>query len=97
VASILATRFSLGQGGVVVCNPIPEGAALDAHVVDDIVAEALARAASEGVRGKALTPYLLAELERRSGGATLRANRSLAVANARLGAEVAAAYAAITA
>ena len=47
-----------------------------------------------GVRGPALTPFLLARLAELSDGATLRANRALVVANARLAARVAAALAA---
>jgi len=93
-AAILRARWALGQGGVLLCNPIPAEAALDPELVDGVIASSLAQAAKEGVRGKALTPYLLADLERKSGGATLRANRALAIANARLAAEVAVALAA---
>ena len=39
-----------------------------------------------------MTPFVLARLHERSGGRTLRANRDLVVANARLAAEVAVAY-----
>jgi pseudouridine-5'-phosphate glycosidase len=93
VAAVLDVRFQLRQGGVLVCNPIPEGAALEPAFVEGIIAESLAQAARDGVRGKALTPYLLADLERKSGGATVKANRALALANARLAAEIAVAYA----
>jgi pseudouridine-5'-phosphate glycosidase len=89
VARVLDARWRLGQGGVLVCNPIPADAALDPAFVDEIIAASLAQAAKDGVRGKALTPYLLADLERKSGGATVRANRALAIANAKLGAEIA--------
>ncbi len=92
VAAVLDARWRLGQGGVLVCNPIPAEAALDPAFVDEIIAASLAQAERDGVRGKALTPYLLADLERKSGGATVRANRALVLANARLAAEVAAAY-----
>ncbi len=51
------------------------------------------QAAEKGVRGPALTPFLLARLAELSNGATLRANRALVVANARLAAQVAAALA----
>jgi pseudouridine-5'-phosphate glycosidase len=94
VAAVLRARWRLGQGGVLVANPIPPEAALDPAFIDGIVAASLAQADREGVRGKALTPYLLADLERKSGGATVRANRALALANARLAAEVAVAFAA---
>ena len=94
VAQIMAARWALGQGGMLVCNPIPPEAALDPAFVDGIIAASLAQADRDGVRGKALTPYLLADLERKSGGATVRANRALALANAALGAEIAVAFAA---
>jgi pseudouridine-5'-phosphate glycosidase len=93
VAAVIEARFQLGQGGILVCNPIPAEAALDPGTVDQMIAESLSRATTEGVRGKALTPYLLADLERKSGGATLRANRALAMSNARLAAEIAVEYA----
>jgi pseudouridine-5'-phosphate glycosidase len=92
-ARVLDQRFRLGLRGVLVCNPIPAEAALDPKFVEEIIADSLARASAQGIRGKALTPYLLADLERKSGGATVRANRALALANARLGAEIAVALA----
>src|SRR5262249_18291285 len=94
VAQVLGARWRLGQGGVLVCNPIPPEAALDPAFVDEIVAASLAQAERDGVRGKALTPYLLADLERKSGGKTVAANRALALATARLAAEIAVAFAA---
>jgi pseudouridine-5'-phosphate glycosidase len=91
-AAVLAERWRLGQRGVLVGNPIPAAAALDAALVEEIITASLGRAAAAGIRGKALTPYLLADLERQSGGATVRANRALALANARLAAEIAVAF-----
>ena len=59
----------------------------------DAFAAALARAErlahAAGVRGPARTPFLLARLAEITEGATLRANRALIVANARLAARVA--------
>src|SRR5262249_61405816 len=43
VAAVIHARFELGQGGVLVCNPIPEEAALDPKLVEDVVARALER------------------------------------------------------
>ena len=42
--------------------------------------------------GPAVTPFVLGRLHERSGGRTLRVNRELVIANARLAAEVAVAY-----
>jgi pseudouridylate synthase len=91
-AAVLAARWSLGQGGALLCNPIPIEAALDQKFVDEIVGESLKAAEKAGIRGKALTPYLLADLERKSGGKTVIANRALALANAHLAAQIAVEY-----
>ena len=45
--------------------------------------------------GQAVTPFVLARLHERSGGRTREVNRALVVANARLAAEVAVAFAAL--
>ena len=79
----------LHQGGVLVCNPIPDDAALDRATIDAAIDEALAAADGEGVTGKRLTPYLLARLARVTGGAAVAANRALAANNARVGAALA--------
>ena len=83
----------LSQGGVLVCNPIPADAALDAAMIEREIAEALAAADADGVSGKRLTPYLLARLARVTGGAAVIANRALAKNNATVGAALAVALA----
>jgi pseudouridine-5'-phosphate glycosidase len=93
VAAILRARWALGQGGVLVANPIPAAAALDRTTIDAAIADALAAADADRIRGKALTPFLLAQLARATGGASIRANRALALNNAGLGAEIAVALA----
>jgi pseudouridine-5'-phosphate glycosidase len=94
-AHVLAARWALGQGGVLVANPIPESDALDPRTVAAAIDAALASAASGGVSGKALTPFLLQELSKVTSGASVRANRALALCNARVGAEIASAFARI--
>lgn len=88
VADLLAAHWGLDGGGVVVAQPLPAEDAL----ADDELARALDRAERQavaaGVRGKALTPFLLARLAEATDGRTLRANQKLIVANARLAAEV---------
>ena len=54
---------------------------------------ALAAADERGLTGPAVTPFVLSFLHEASDGRTLRANRELVLANARLAAEVAVAYA----
>jgi len=79
----------LGGGGVLVCNPIPAPAALDVATVDAAIEAALSEAEAKRVTGKQLTPHLLARLAEVTGGASIRANRALAVNDADLAAELA--------
>jgi pseudouridine-5'-phosphate glycosidase len=54
----------------------------------------LAAAREHGVRGKDVTPFLLDFFHRETDGASLTANVTLVLNNARVAAEIAAAYAA---
>jgi len=89
LARILAAHWALGQGGVLVANPIPVEAALPAVQIESAIESAVAAAARDGIVGKALTPFLLAEWARATAGASIRANRALALNNVRLGAALA--------
>jgi pseudouridine-5'-phosphate glycosidase len=90
VAAIFRASRSLGRpGAVLVVQPPPEDVALSRESVDAVVAAAVERAARDGVRGGALTPYLLAEMDRETGGRSLGANIVLLRENAALAAEIA--------
>ncbi len=90
LAPILRAHWhDLDGGGVLVCNPIPADAAID---LDAPIARALDDASAAGITGKRLTPYLLARLAEVTGGASIRANRALALNNAKVAAELAVAY-----
>jgi pseudouridine-5'-phosphate glycosidase len=69
---------------------------MNAAEVAEAVRDCEDAAARDGVRGKALTPYLLSRLAERTEGASLRANLALLESNARLAAEVAVAAARAT-
>lgn len=89
-AAVLRARRALGlPGAVVVANPIPPDDALDEGEFNGWLARAEADLAAEGVKGKAVTPFLLARLHALSGGRTVAANRALVMNNARLGAAIA--------
>jgi pseudouridine-5'-phosphate glycosidase len=85
----------LGQGGVLVCNPIPATAEIPAEVIEPVIAAALADAALRAVTGKALTPFLLARIAEATAGASVRANRALAAHDAAVAARLAVALAAL--
>lgn len=93
-ASVVAKHGEIGApGAILLCVPIPAESALDPAEVDAVIGEALAEASSEGIRGKAITPYLLKRVAERSGGASLEANVALLRNNVRVASEVAVARA----
>lgn len=92
-AAIVAAQASLDLGGMVIGVPVPPEEALEAAEVEDWVAEAVAGAANEGVRGKSITPFLLKRLSELSDGKTLSANIALLENNASVAGEIAAALA----
>ena len=89
-AHIAAAHWRLGACGLLLTNPPPESIE-----VSDLIEEAVAEAARQGVSGQAVTPFVLARLHELSGGRTREVNRSLAIANARLAGEVSVAFAAL--
>ena len=94
-AAMMQAHWDLGlTSGVLIANPPPTETALDRAQVDGFIDQALAAAAAAGIQGKDITPYLLSDLARRSGGQTLTANIALLLHNARLAAAIAVAYAA---
>jgi pseudouridylate synthase len=98
VADVLRARRRLGTDGygLVLANPIASGDEMDPALHDRVLAAGLAAAEATGVRGKDVTPFLLDFFHRETRGASLAANVALVLSNARLAAEVAAAYAAVT-
>ncbi len=93
IAHILTTRDALGlTGGEIVANPIPEAFAMDKAEVDSWIDTALDQAKTDGVTGKATTPYLLAKIAQLSDGRTITANKALVINNARLAAKIAVSY-----
>jgi pseudouridine-5'-phosphate glycosidase len=92
-AAFLSAHWQLGGAGVVLAQPLPSETALDADEFHKALVHAESRARAEGMRGPALTPFLLACLAELTDGRTLRANQALIVANARLAARVAIALA----
>jgi pseudouridine-5'-phosphate glycosidase len=94
IAAVLQAKWEMGlHGGVLVANPIPEESALDQAEIDAIISEALADAREHGIRGKAVTPFLLARIHELTGGASETANKALAWSNVRLASKIAAALA----
>jgi pseudouridine-5'-phosphate glycosidase len=92
-AALLQTHWSLGGAGVVLAQPVAGEAALDPSEFAAALDQAEQQTITHGVRGQALTPFLLKKLAEITEGKTLRTNQALVVANARLAAQVACALA----
>jgi len=91
VAAAWRAHRQLGRtSAMLVVQPPPADVALPRRAVEDAVENALRVAESEGVQGGALTPFLLAAVERETAGRSLGANLALLEANAMLAAEIAA-------
>ena len=89
-ARFIRTKWQLGlEGGVVVSNPVPEDAALKNEEIDGIIAQALQEVDAQGVKGKAVTPFLLARIKDLTGGRSLATNIALVKHNALVGARLA--------
>ncbi len=88
-AALFRAQRELSGAGVLLANPVALDRQLDPALHERALDAALAAARVRGVTGKALTPVLLAEFARLTGGASVEANRHLVVANARLAGEVA--------
>ena len=91
-AAILNAKWDMGlKGGVLIGNPIPEEYALDFDHMESVIRVALAAADEAGVHGKDITPFLLAKVKDLTGGESLASNIQLALNNAKVAAQIAAA------
>lgn len=91
VVDIFRAQRGLGmESALLVTVPVPAEAEVAASLLENVLADSLAKAESEKITGRDLTPYLLARMAELSDGATLRANISLLENNARVAAQIAA-------
>src|SRR5450830_1007740 len=97
-AAFIATKWQLGlKGGVVVSNPVPAAQAMPKEEIDAITAQALQEADKGGVKGKQVTPFLLARIKQLTDGRSLATNIALVKHNAKVGAALAIAMPAVVA
>ena len=90
LAAAVDAHFRLGLGtGVLVANPIPGPAEMPRDLYDQALQAALADMKAEGVRGRAVTPFLLDRLRVLTSGESVRTNMALLLNNARVAARLA--------
>jgi pseudouridine-5'-phosphate glycosidase len=93
-ADVLVTAIGLDtRSTLLLCNAIARELAMDADEVAAATRRCEERADREGVRGRDLTPFLLACLADETGGRSLEANLALLESNAALAGAVAVAFA----
>jgi pseudouridine-5'-phosphate glycosidase len=96
VAAAMAAKWDLGiAGGLAVVNPIPAEDEIPADEINGVIEQAVHEMTARGIRGAAATPFLLGRIVELTHGASLTANIALVNNNALLGAQIAAAYAAL--
>jgi pseudouridine-5'-phosphate glycosidase len=90
VAAVVRARDDLNLlGGTLVTVPVPPEDELSAAEAEVAIATALAEAEAQEIKGKAVTPFLLARVSELTGEASLRANVALLLNNARVASAIA--------
>ena len=89
IAAIIKARTSIGTQfkALIVANPVVVQMPKERH--DQILATGLAKAAHDGIDGKAVTPYLLEHFHSASQGESLAINTEIIKSNCALAAEIA--------
>jgi pseudouridylate synthase len=88
-AEVIVTQMH--DGAVIIANPVTLGEQLDPELHARVLAEGMAEIQRQGVRGKAITPFLLDYFRVKTGGASVQVNVNLVRSNVRLATRIAAA------
>lgn len=88
-ATFNAWRDLGADSGLLFTNPVPEADALSNDEMETIIDKAIAEADANGVKGAAVTPFVLGKVVELSGGRSLKANIALLINNAKLAGEIA--------
>jgi pseudouridylate synthase len=92
VAAIAHAHWGLGfSSALLVVVPVPVEDEVPADEISEAIARSLSLAAERGISGRAVTPFLLAQIAESTGGRALRANIALLRNNARVAGEIASA------
>ncbi len=90
LAAAFHAQRALGYpGGMLCANPIPEAYSMDPAVINAAIDQAVAESVAQGVKGKKVTPFLLARVKELTGGDSLESNIQLVLNNAALAADTA--------
>ena len=94
LAKAIENHWALGSpGSFLVTTPTKQADAIDGAEVESVIAEAVARAETEGVSGQAITKYLMRAVDRATEGRSAKANMAVLISTAEVAGELAAAHA----
>lgn len=95
IARSIEHHWALGNNSsFLITTPVRPGDAIDGDEVDAAIEEAMRAAERDGVRGQAITKYLMRAVDRATQGRSARANMAVLVSTAEVGGRLAAAHAA---
>lgn len=77
------------NSGMLIGVPIPKEYAVDKEVIKSAIEQAYIEAKAQGIEGKSVTPFMLAEISKITQGNSLHANIALIKNNARVAAHIA--------
>ena len=96
IAEMLHIKWTMGlEGSVLIANPLPAAQEIPREEMETHIQKALDAAAKQNIKGKEVTPFLLQYLAEHTNGESLQSNIALILHNAKTGAAIACAYAAI--
>jgi len=97
IAEFLQAKWGMNlKGGVVIANPVPASHQLDYNIITKTIDKAILEAEINKIKGKESTPFILAKVKELTEGKSLDANIELVYNNAKLAAEVAVNYVALS-
>ena len=71
-----------------VANPVPEKDEIPNNKIEKIIYDSIKYAREKKIKGKGLTPFLLKEIVKTTGGRSLESNKALAINNIKLGIQI---------
>lgn len=94
IAALLKTKWEMGlNGSALIANPVPSESEIGAEEMEKHIQLALHAAKEKNISGKEVTPFLLKYIADHTQGESLEANIALIKHNAKVGTEIAVAYA----
>ena len=88
-ASVYQKNIEAGLGtSTLVVNPVPEKDEIPNNEIEKITCGAIKYALEKKINGKDLTPFLLKEIVKMTGGRSLKTNKALAINNVNLGIQI---------